>query len=218
MIAMSNFEEFARAVGKDVKNINEQQVTKDELNSKDFITGNSEYDFLKRSVQELERQNKLLQEQLALVKPAPRRAPTGYSIDKSESPWTIWFDNGCGMQVTGNPENDVIYGTSEHVSVIVSSSNWKIYPLLSNILSYCHGTLSLEKIKLNIDATYWDDGIKVLNPVKNEDEYDWSNVFFSANGTRAEWIRSREKNVARVFYALGILNAKTVESLGAVRR
>lgn len=218
MIAMSNFEEFARAVGKDVKNITEQQLTKNELNSKDFITGNSEYDFLKRSVQELEKQNKLLQEQLALVKPAPRRAPTGYSIDKTELPWTIWFDNGCGMQVTGNPGNDVIYGTSEHVSVIVSSSNWKIYPLLSNILSYCHGTLSLEKIKLNIDATYWDDGIKVLNPIKNEDEYDWSNVFFSTNGTRAEWIRSREKNVARVFYALGILNAKTVESLGAVRR
>ena len=215
---MSNFEEFARAVGKDVKNITEQQLTKNELNSKDFITGNSEYDFLKRSVQELEKQNKLLQEQLALVKPAPRRAPTGYSIDKTELPWTIWFDNGCGMQVTGNPGNDVIYGTSEHVSVIVSSSNWKIYPLLSNILSYCHGTLSLEKIKLNIDATYWDDGIKVLNPIKNEDEYDWSNVFFSTNGTRAEWIRSREKNVARVFYALGILNAKTVESLGAVRR
>ena len=218
MIAMSNFEEFARAVGKDVKNISEQQLTKTEFNSKDCITGNSEYDFLKRSVQELEKQNKLLQEQLALVKPTPRRAPTGYSIDKSELPWTIWFDNGCGMQVTGNPGNDVIYGTSEHVSVIVSSSNWKIYPLLSNILSYCHGTLSLEKIKLNIDATYWDDGIKVLNPIKNEDEYDWSNVFFSTNGTRAEWIRSREKNVARVFYALGILNAKTVESLGAVRR
>ena len=215
---MSNFEEFARAVGKDVKNISEQQLTKTEFNSKDCITGNSEYDFLKRSVQELEKQNKLLQEQLALVKPTPRRAPTGYSIDKSELPWTIWFDNGCGMQVTGNPGNDVIYGTSEHVSVIVSSSNWKIYPLLSNILSYCHGTLSLEKIKLNIDATYWDDGIKVLNPIKNEDEYDWSNVFFSTNGTRAEWIRSREKNVARVFYALGILNAKTVESLGAVRR
>lgn len=218
MIAMSNFEEFARAVGKDVKNISEQQLTKTEFNSKDCITGNSEYDFLKRSVQELKKQNKLLQEQLALVKPTPRRAPTGYSIDKSELPWTIWFDNGCGMQVTGNPGNDVIYGTSEHVSVIVSSSNWKIYPLLSNILSYCHGTLSLEKIKLNIDATYWDDGIKVLNPIKNEDEYDWSNVFFSTNGTRAEWIRSREKNVARVFYALGILNAKTVESLGAVRR
>lgn len=123
MIAMSNFEEFARAVGKDVKDIKEQQLTKNELNSKDFITGNSEYDFLKRSVQELEKQNKLLQEQLALVKPAPRLAPTGYSIDKTELPWTIWFDNGCGMQVTGNPGNDVIYGTSEHVSVIVSSSN-----------------------------------------------------------------------------------------------
>ena len=80
MIAMSNFEEFARAVGKDVKDIKEQQLTKNELNSKDFITGNSEYDFLKRSVQELERQNKLLQEQLALVKPAPRRAPMAYTM------------------------------------------------------------------------------------------------------------------------------------------
>lgn len=60
MIAMSNFEEFARAVGKDVKDIKEQQLTKSEFNSKDCITGNSEYDFLKRSVQELMKQNKSL--------------------------------------------------------------------------------------------------------------------------------------------------------------
>ena len=215
---MNNFEKFAMAVGNDVKSIKEQQLTKDEFNSKDCITGSTEYEILKHRVQELTKVNHTLQEQLALVKPSPRRAPTGYSIDKSELPWTIWFDNGCGMQVTGNPGNDVIYGTNEHISVIVSSSNWKIYPLLTNILSYCHGTLSLEKIKLNIDATYWDDGIKILNPVKNEDEYDWSNVFFSSKGTREEWIRSREKNVARVFYALGIFNAEIVENLGAVRR
>lgn len=211
-------QESLRGLERKFETFKEQQFTKEEFNSKDCITGSTEYQVLKHQVEFLVKQNQTLQEQLALVKPAPRRAPTGYSIDKSELPWTIWFDNGCGMQVTGNPGNDVIYGTSEHVSVKVSSSNWEIYPLLTNILSYCHGTLSLERIKLNINATYWDDGIKVLNPVKNEDEYDWSNVFFSANGTRAEWIRSREKNVARVFYALGILNAKTVESLGAVRR
>ena len=218
MIAMSDLEEFAQAVGRDVKLFETDYTSKAELEEKNYIEGKTEYQILKHQVESLVKQNQTLQEQMALIKPAPRRAPTGYSIDKSELPWTIWFDNGCGMQVTGNPGNDVIYGTSEHVSVKVSSSNWEIYPLLTNILSYCHGTLSLERIKLNINATYWDDGIKVLNPVKNEDEYDWSNVFFSANGTRAEWIRSREKNVARVFYALGILNAKTVESLGAVRR
>ena len=218
MIDMSNLEEFAQAVGRDVKRFETDYTSKAELEAKDYIEGKTEYQILKHQVESLVKQTQTLQEQLALIKPAPRRAPMAYTLDRSSVPWTLWFDNGCGMQLESDPDNIALYGIDTHARVEIFGSTWKTYPLLSNILSCSHGTLSLEKIKRDIDATFWNDKIKILNPVKNEDAYDWSNAFLSAKGVREDRIRSGEKNVVRVFYALGIWDAKTVESLGAVRR
>ena len=213
---MSNFEEFARAVGKDVKNINEQQVTKIELNSKDFITGNSEYDFLKRSVRELEKQNKLLQEQLALVKPAPRRAPMAYTLDRTSVPWTTWFDNGCGLQLPSYPDAGTINGYEQNVNLW--NKDWVLFPLVGNIISLSRGTLTLENVKKTVNATYWGNDTTVLNPIKNKDDYNWSNARLGEKGNKAQWVWEREANIVRVMYQLGIWDAKTVESLGAARR
>ena len=210
MIAMSNFEEFARAVGKDVKNINEQQVTKGELNSKDFITGNSEYDFLKRSVKELERQNKLLQEQLALVKPAPRRAPMAYTIDANSTPPIAWFDNGCGLE----PGGLTFLGKGRVKSWDQGIPNWD-FP--NAILRTSLAIIDIDVWKKN-DFTYWGDHIKVLNPIKSADDYDWTNARISEKGATDSWRWNNQKNLIRIMYQLGIWDAKIVENLGAVRR
>lgn len=216
MIAMSNFEEFARAVGKDVKTIKEQQLTKSELNSKDFITGNSEYDFLKRSVQELGKQNKLLQEQLALVKPAPRRAPMAYTLDRTTVPWTIWFDNGCGLQMPSYSETATIYGYGQNIDL--QSKKWQQFPIVGNIISLSSGNLTLDNVKNTVDAIYWADDTTVLNSIKNKDDYDWANARCGEEGAKEQWQWRREANIIRVMYQLGIWDAQTVESLGAVRR
>lgn len=212
MIAMSNFEEFARAVGKDVKSIKEQQLTKSEFNSKDCITGNSEYDFLKRSVQELMRQNKSLQEQLALIKPAPRRAPTGYYIQVVNGVKTVWFDNDSGLKnLTG--DSQIGWGRSQDFNNNVSGS----FDLPQSIIKTSMGIVTVDSWK-KAGATYWDNDITVLNPVKNKDDYNWSNARFVDKSIRSGWIWEREANVIRIMYELGIWDAKTVESLGAVRR
>lgn len=216
MIAMSNFEEFAKAVGSDVKSIKEQQLTKSELNSKDFITGNSEYDFLKRSVQELEKQNKLLQEQLALVKPTPRRAPMAYTLDRTTVPWTIWFDNGCGLQMPSYNETATIYGYGQNIDL--QSKKWQQFPIVGNIISLSSGNLTLDNVKNTVDAIYWADDTTVLNPIKNKDDYNWLNARCGEEGAKEQWQWRREANIIRVMYQLGIWDAKTVESLGAVRR
>ena len=210
---MSNFEEFARAVGKDVKTIKEQQLTKSELNSKDFITGNSEYDFLKRSVQELGKQNKLLQEQLALVKPTPRRAPMAYTLDRTTVPWTIWFDNGCGLQMPSYNETATIYGYGQNIDL--QSKKWQQFPIVGNIISLSSGNLTLDNVKNTVDAIYWADDTTVLNPIKNKDDYDWANARCGEEGAKEQWQWRREANIIRVMYQLGIWDAKTVESLGA---
>lgn len=211
MIAMSNFEEFARAVGNDVKIIKEQQLTKSELNSKDFITGNSEYDFLKRSVQELEKQNKLLQEQLALVKPAPRRAPTGYCIQSLNGKKTIWFDNNAGLDLSGDTQ--LGWGRSQNLNNNIDGS--ADFP--QAIIKTSMGIATIDSWKKS-GATYWGKELSVLNPIKNKDDYDWANARFGEKGNKAQWAWEREANVIRIMYELGIWDAQTVESLGAVRR
>ena len=211
MIAMSNFEEFARAVGNDVKSIKEQQLTKSEFNSKDCITGNSEYDFLKRSVQELMKQNKSLQEQLALIKPAPRRAPMAYMIDLNSTPPIAWFDNGCGLDVGGNL---TVLGVNRSQNLLRAPV---VYDFPNSIIRTSMAIINIDVWK-NANFDYWGDHVKVLNPIKSADDYDWTNARLTEQGNHAFWRWNNQKNIIRVMYQLGIWDSKTVESLGAVRR
>ena len=80
MIIMSNLEEFARAVGRDVKRFETDYTSKAELEVKDYIEGKSDYQILKHQMEILVKQNQALHEQLALIKPASRRAPMAYTI------------------------------------------------------------------------------------------------------------------------------------------
>ena len=60
MIAMSNLEEFAQAVGRDVKRFETDCTSKAELEAKDYIEGKSDYQILKHQVESLVKQNQTL--------------------------------------------------------------------------------------------------------------------------------------------------------------
>lgn len=216
MIAMSNLEEFAQAVGRDVKRFETDYTSKAELEAKDYIEGKSDYQILKHQVEELTKQNKVLQEQLALVKPATRRAPMAYTLDRSSVPWTLWFDNGCGLQLPSYAETATIYGYGQ--SINLQNKRWDSFPLVGNIISLSSGNLTLDNVKNTVDAIYWADDTTVLNPIKNKDDYTWLNARCGEKGSKPQWAWEREANIVRVMYQLGIWDAKTVESLGAVRR
>ncbi len=227
MITMNNLESLATEIGKDIKDIRTRFATKDEmheateidysqvvtheeLESKDFVEGKSGYQILKHQVEELTKQNKVLQEQLALVKPAPRRAPMAYTIDLNSTPPIAWFDNGCGLD-TGNV---YILGKNSFKPWDTSAPGWD-FP--HAIIRTSMGIIGLDEWKkANFD--YWGDYIKVLNPIKSADDYDWTNARLSEQGNVATWQWNNQRNIIRVMYQLGIWNAKTVESLGAVRR
>ena len=213
---MSNLEEFAQAVGRDVKRFETDYTSKAELEAKDYIEGKTEYQILKHQVEELTKQNKALQEQLALVKPAPRRAPMAYTLDRSSVPWTLWFDNGCGLQLPSYAETATIYGYGQ--SINLQNKRWNSFPLVGNIISLSSGNLTLDNVKNTVDAIYWADDTTVLNPIKNKDDYTWITARCGEKGSKPQWAWKREANIVRVMYQLGIWDAKTVESLGAVRR
>lgn len=211
MIAMSNLEEFAQAVGRDVKRFETDYTSKAELEAKDYIEGKSDYQILKHQVEELTKQNKVLQEQLALVKPAPRRAPMAYTIDLNSTPPIAWFDNGCGLDTGGNT---VLLGKDSFRSWDKTVPGWD-FP--NAILRTSLAIIGIDVWKKN-DFTYWGDYIKVLNPIKSADDYDWTNARLSEQGNVASWRWGNQKNLIRIMYQFGIWDAKTVESLGAVRR
>ena len=211
MIAMSNLEEFAQAVGRDVKRFETDYASKAELEAKDYIQGKSDYQILKHQVESLVKQTQTLQEQLALVKPAPRRAPMAYTIDLNSTPPVAWFDNGCGLDVGGNP---VLLGKDRYKAWDTNAPCWD-FP--NAILRTSLAIIGIDVWK-KVDFAYWGDVIKVLNPIKSADDYDWTRARLSEQGNLAFWRWNNQKNVIRVMYQFGIWDAKTVESLGAVRR
>ena len=211
MIAMSNLEEFAQAVGRDVKRFETDYTSKAELEAKDYIEGKSDYQILKHQVEELTKQNKVLQDQLALVKPAPRRAPMGYCIEVINDRKSIWFDNGSGLSSLGDTQSG--WGRSQNFNNNIDGSA----DFGQSIIKTSMGIATVDTWK-KTGATYWGREISVLNPIKNKDDYDWSNARFGEKGNKAQWAWEREANVIRIMYQLGIWDAKTVESLGAVRR
>lgn len=211
MIAMSNLEEFAQAVGRDVKRFETDYTSKAELEAKDYIEGKTEYQILKHQVESLVKQTQTLQEQLALVKTVTRRAPTAYSIDLNSSPPVAWFDNECGLDVGGNL---IILGANRSQAL---GNNAPSYDFPNAIIRTSMGIINVDVWK-KARFDYWHDTVKVLNPLKLADDYDWSNARLTERGTLREYQWNNQRNIVRVMYQLGIWDAKTVESLGAVRR
>ena len=211
MIAMSNLEEFAQAVGRDVKRIETNYATKEELEAKDYIEGKTEYQLLKHQVESLVKQTQTLQEQLALVKPAPRRAPMAYTIDLNSTPPVAWFDNGCGLDVGGNL---TILGVNRAQGF---GNNAPGYEFPNAIVRTSMGIINVDVWK-KANFNYWHDTVKVLNPLKSADDYDWTKARLTERGSMHEYQWNNQRNIIRVMYQLGVWDGKTVESLGAVRR
>lgn len=147
-----------------------------------------------------------------------RHAPTGYTLDRTTNPWTIWFDNGSGIQFPAYGTTASMYGYNQNVNVY--STSWIIWPLIGSILSASHGTLTLDTIaKVNGSADYWDVA-KVINPINSDaDSYDWSNVYFNdtSRGKSTEYPSNRQRNFLKACYELGIFSAEDLKPFGLVK-
>lgn len=148
-----------------------------------------------------------------------RHAPTGYTLDRTTTPWTIWFDNGSAIQFPGYSTTATVYGYNQTINVY--STSWIVWPLISNILSASHGTLTLYTIsKVKGGADYWDVA-KVLNPINNDaDSYNWSNVYFNdeSRAGSKDYPNYRQKNFFKACYELGIYTFDDLKPFGLVKK
>ena len=107
-----------------------------------------------------------------------RRAPTGYTLDRTTTPWTIWFDNGCGMTIPEYGTTASIYGYGQGQNAY--NNNFSAYPLPPTIMSVSHGTLTIEKIKtIEGSCDFFFFLITIINPIRDRNDYDWTNARFN---------------------------------------
>ena len=153
---------------------------------------------------------------MALIKPTPRRAPMAYTIDRSTNKKIAWFDNGCGIDVGNN--SDISFGYGQPYNI---TKQLGYIGLPNMIVKTSKGISTIEDWQMSADVSYWNDTVVVLNPLKNKNDYDWTNAVLNPkdpNPAKYGSYSRFQKNIIRIMYELGVWDGKTVESLGAVRR
>lgn len=144
-----------------------------------------------------------------------RHALTGWTLDRTTTPWTIWFDNGCGLQFPEYSTTGTVYGYG--FAGQLNSTDFSAWPLVHNVINMTRGTLTIEKFKAKSGVfDYWSPTTKVLNPLQDASKYDWSNAFGDAGTNSASY--GRKPNFARVMFELGIWSEADILSLGAKKK
>lgn len=144
-----------------------------------------------------------------------RHAPTAWTLDRTTTPWTIWFDNGSGLRFPEYATTATVYGYG--FTGNLNATDFAPWPLVPNIISATRGTLTINKFKSKVGSfEYWSSTTKVLNPLQDASKYDWTNAFGDASTNSGSY--GRKPNFARVMYELGIWSDADVLSLGAVRK
>lgn len=149
-----------------------------------------------------------------------RHAPMAWTLDRTTNPWTIWFDNGCGLQFLDYSTVPTVYG----YGFSVNTQNTKIdpWPLMGTIISASRGTLTLDNIsKLHGSADYWGPNTTVINPIKTDaSNYDWSNVYFNDEDRAKsdDYHYNRQRNIFRVMYELGIWSIDDIKPFGLTKK
>lgn len=140
------------------------------------------------------------------------KMPTSYYLDRTTTPWSLVFDNGSILQLPDYDKGATIYGYGFIGNM--NSNALDNYPVVGNVIKTARGMVTLDTWKTTKDSeTYWSDKTTVINPVNDTSLFDFTNASFGRTGT----YQSRQKNVIRIMYALGIWNSDDIISMGAVK-
>lgn len=156
------------------------------------------------------------------LKALHRKAPTGYTLDRTTIPWTVLFDNGCELRFPKNSptsERDkanLIYGygfPANNNSAVAFSA-----PIPPLIISASRGAFTVDKFKESDEAhfhvTYAD--YRLYYPIRKSDDFNWENAY----GDRVNQTVSTngKSNFAKLMYELGIWSEEDVLYLGATKK
>lgn len=146
---------------------------------------------------------------------ATRHAPTGWTLDRTTTPWTIWLDNGCGLQFPEYSTTGTVYGYG--FAENLTTAGFISWPLIPNVIRASRGAITIDKFrKQNSDFDYWSPTTKVINPLQDASKFDWSTAF--GDEVTKDVSFGRKPVFARVMFELGIWSEADVISLGAKKK
>ncbi|PWG52858.1 hypothetical protein [Ligilactobacillus salivarius] len=139
-----------------------------------------------------------------------QHAPTGWSLDVSTKPWTVWFDNGVGLQFP-----DFYNNTTVHSDSVIGS----LIKLSNNTFALAYGFKKVWDIGSNWGKfkSYITSKTIVINPVNTKIK-DWDNRNYGitladpmpGNGGYPLY---KAGDIVRVLYGLGIVNDAILENM-----
>ena len=144
-----------------------------------------------------------------------RHGPTGYTLDRSTKPWTVWFDNGAGLQFPDFYNNARVYGYDG----TYKSGNGGIPRLLCEIATGEQGMPMKQIYNMTDGSSLNFFGIskntKVINPVNtkitNWEELNYSVLYGNPESLPVYLVKI--PNIMRVLYGLGIINDDFIENI-----
>lgn len=139
-----------------------------------------------------------------------RHAPTGWSLDISTKPWTVWFDNGVGLQFP-----DFYNNTTVHSDSVIGS----LLKLSNNAFALTHSFKKVWDISNSWgDFKYYiTSKTIVINPV-NTKITDWDNRNYGIQMAASipghgGYPLYKAGDIVRVLYGLGIVNDAMLENM-----
>lgn len=149
-----------------------------------------------------------------------RRMPMSYYLDRTTVPWTIWFDNGCGLQLPQSyTPQDLEKNNSAYGYGVANGINLGIvaqYPIPAQVIKTSMGSVSKQTWRNATNITgYWHSTTVVLNPINDITDWDFSGVVLNPKDTGT--YLEKQKNVVRVMFELGVWSEQDIEGFGAVK-
>lgn len=145
-----------------------------------------------------------------------RRGPSSYTLDRTSTPWTLWFDNGVGLQFPNNESASYSYGRSlyGYEGSFPTGPGQQILAMSMGeatkddmIYAASNGSIMIE----------WEEDIKIINPIY-ENEIEIETDFLAYIYGEQEHYFNKYRTAIRTLYQTGAITKEEVKALNDATR
>ncbi|WP_449453304.1 hypothetical protein [Streptococcus suis] len=143
---------------------------------------------------------------------SPNRPPTGFSLDRSTTPYQFCFDNGCRLAL-GNVDSRA-YIRQDITDIF--AGNLSEYRVAMSIIRTANGSVGIDNWQsANSIARFWNDA-EVIHPVNDASGFNFDNAYYNINDTSGP-SRRNQSRLIKCYFELGVFTESDIQSFGAIK-
>ncbi|MDG3137324.1 collagen-like triple helix repeat-containing protein, partial [Streptococcus suis] len=143
---------------------------------------------------------------------SPNRPPTGFSLDRSTTPYQFCFDNGCRLTL-GNVDSRA-YIRQDITDMF--AGNLSEYRVAMSIIRTANGSVGIDNWQsANSIARFWNDA-EVIHPVNDASGFNFDNAYYNINDTSGP-SRRNQSRLIKCYFELGVFTESDIQSFGAIK-